>query len=39
MYVSVGTIMDLRDYPILVLILIMLPTVIAAVIGVVCLGL
>jgi hypothetical protein len=38
MYVSVRTIMDLRDYPILVLIMIMLPTVVVAVVGLVCLG-
>jgi hypothetical protein len=38
MYVSVRTIMDLRDYPVLVLLLIMLPTVVVAVVGAVCLG-
>jgi hypothetical protein len=38
MYVSVRTVMDLRDYPILVLLLIMLPTVVVAVVGAVCLG-
>lgn len=38
MYVSVRTIMDLRDYPVLVLIMIMLPTVVVAVVGAVCLG-
>ena len=38
MYVSVWTIMDLRDYPILVLLLIMLPTLVVAAIGIVCLG-
>ena len=31
--------MDIRDYPLLVLIMIMLPTAIVAVIGAVCLGL
>jgi hypothetical protein len=31
--------MDLRDYPILVLIMIMLPTLVVAAIGIVCLGL
>jgi hypothetical protein len=30
--------MDIRDYPILVLIMIMLPTVVVAAIGIVCLG-
>jgi hypothetical protein len=30
--------MDLRDYPVLVLVLIMLPTVVVAVVGAVCLG-
>ena len=39
MYVSVWLIMDIRDYPILVLIMIMLPTVVVAVVGAVCLGL
>jgi hypothetical protein len=30
--------MDLRDYPILVCVMIMLPTVVVAVLGAVCLG-
>ena len=38
MYVSVWTVMDLRDYPVLVLLLIMLPTLVVAAIGIVCLG-
>ena len=31
--------MDIRDYPVLVLIMIMLPTLVVAVVGLVCLGL
>lgn len=38
-YNSVGYIMDIRDYPVLVCVLIMLPTVVVAVVGAVCLGL
>ena len=38
-YNSVGYIMDIRDYPLLVLIMIMLPTLVVAVVGAVCLGL
>jgi hypothetical protein len=30
--------MDLRDYPVLVCVMIMLPTLVVAVIGIVCLG-
>ena len=36
---SVGAVMDIRDYPVLVLIMIMLPTLVVAAIGAVCLGL
>ena len=38
-YHSVGAVMDIRDYPVLVLIMIMLPTLVVAVVGAVCLGL